>query len=206
MPEIEKFAHIYTVYMNKNLVNCLLRHRHISKEDQSLITSAFQMRKYKSGEWLLKAGAIAGKLFFIDKGILKITVPHPIEKDIVYYFMEEGQFMTFLYSMYGNIPAEQGLQAACDTEVSFISHEQLFLLYEKLPYLRALIDEYAQLSMAEMVTVKNLYLSGDALKKYQLFLTKQPVIASHVALVDIASYLGITPQSLSRVRKALVGK
>lgn len=129
----------------------------------------------------MKAGTIAGKLFFIDKGVLKITVPHPSEKDIVYYFMEEGQFMTFLYSMYGNIPAEQGLQAACDTEVHFISYEQLFQLYEKLPYLRPLLDEDAQLSMANMVTVKNLYLSGDALTKYKLFLSKQPATASRVA-------------------------
>ncbi|MBB5634406.1 DNA-binding MarR family transcriptional regulator [Pedobacter cryoconitis] len=104
--------------------------------------------------------------------------------------MEEGQFMTFLYSMYGNIPAKQGLQAACDLEA----------------HLRALIDEIAQLSMAEMVTIKNLYLTGNALAKYELFLRKQPATASRVALTDIASYLGITPQSLSRIRKTRVNK
>ncbi|MBB6272469.1 CRP-like cAMP-binding protein [Pedobacter cryoconitis] len=192
--------------MVKNLVSCLLQHRHISKEDQLLITAAFKLRKYKSGEWLLKADTVSGTLFFIDKGVLKITVPHPVEKDIVYYFMEEGQFMTFLYSMYGNIPAKQGLQAACDLEAHLISLEQLFQLYEKLPYLRALIDEIAQLSMAEMVTIKNLYLTGNALAKYELFLRKQPATASRVALTDIASYLGITPQSLSRIRKTRVNK
>lgn len=111
--------------------------------------------------------------------------------------------MTFLYSMYGNVPAVQGLQAACVAEVMMINYEQLTDLYRQLPYLRALIDEIAQLSMAEMVTIKNVYMFGEASDKYQNFLQRQPDVAKRVALNDIASYLGITPQSLSRIRRSI---
>jgi CRP/FNR family transcriptional regulator, anaerobic regulatory protein len=190
--------------MKKFLIKYLLEYRHLSMEDQKLIADAFKLRKIKTGQILIKAQKVAKELIFINKGILKITVPHPANRDIVYYFLKEHQLMTFLYSMYGNIPAEQGLEAASDGEILYISYHDLDQLYLILPYLRALIDKIAQLSMAEMVTLRNQYLAGEALAKYRLFLTKQPEVAHRVTLVDIASYLGITPQSLSRIRREFV--
>lgn len=187
--------------MSKLLIDLLLRYRHITTEDQSEILRSFQHKVIKAGDRLIAAGSVARQLYFIESGILKITIPHPKEKDMVYHFMKEGQFMTFLYSMYGNIPAQQNLEAACSSEVYCISYRGLLRLYEKLPFLKALIDEIAQLSMAQMVNAKNMYMTGDALDKYQLFMREERAVAVNVALADVASYLGMTPQSLSRIRR-----
>lgn len=191
--------------MKERLIANLLENRFISTADQVKIADKFQVKQVRNGDWLIKAGTVARHLYFINEGVLKITIPHVTEKDIVYYFMESPQFMTFLYSMYGNIPAQQGLQAATDSQILTIGMDDLMALYEEIPYLRGLIDEIAQLSMAHMVTIKNIYAGRDALDKYKLFLTKQKDIATQVALSDIASYLGIRAQSLSRVRRQLVG-
>jgi CRP-like cAMP-binding protein len=187
--------------MSKELINLLLQYRHITAEEQSEILRSFQQKTLKAGDRLIKAGSVARHLFFIETGILKITIPHPKEKDMVYYFMKDRQFMTFLYSMYGNIPAQQNLEAACSSEVYFISYHDLLRLYEKLPFLKALIDEIAQLTMAQMVNAKNLYMTGEALDKYKLFMREERTVAVRVALADVASYLGMTPQSLSRIRR-----
>ncbi|WCT13276.1 Crp/Fnr family transcriptional regulator [Mucilaginibacter jinjuensis] len=189
--------------MYDHLLQNILKHRIIPKDEQVLIANSFSIKRFKSSDWLIKPGTIARQLFFINNGVLKITLPHPHNKDVVYFFLKEHQFMTFLYSMYGNVPAVQGLQAACVAEVMMINYEQLTDLYRQLPYLRALIDEIAQLSMAEMVTIKNVYMFGEASDKYQNFLQRQPDVAKRVALNDIASYLGITPQSLSRIRRSI---
>jgi CRP-like cAMP-binding protein len=188
-------------FMSKLLIDLLLQYRQITTEDQSEILRSFQQKEIKAGDRLITAGSVARQLYFIESGILKITIPHPKEKDMVYHFMKEGQFMTFLYSMYGNIPAQQNLEAACDSEVYFISYQSLVRLYEKLPFLKPLIDEIAQLTMAQMVNTKNMYMTGDALNKYQLFMREERDVAVRVALADIASYLGMTPQSLSRIRR-----
>jgi CRP-like cAMP-binding protein len=190
--------------MKDYIIKTLLEYRNIHEEERHIIANAFTLKRYKSGQWLIKAGQVANRLFYINSGVLKITIPHPAERDIVYYFMEERQFMTFLYSLGGNVPTQQGLQAATDAEILEINTDNLNILYERLPYLKATIDEMAQLSMAQMVTMKNNFLVGDALQKYSFFLHKQPKIAQQVALVDVASYLGITPQSLSRVRRKIV--
>lgn len=189
--------------MQEQMISYLQRFRRIPDNDQERILNSFEKVTYKSGLHLSGPGQVADYLFFINKGILKITIPDEEERDIVYFFMKENQFMAFLYSLYGRIPAEQGLQAATDTEILRIERGKLYELYQEIPYLKELIDEIAHLSMVDMIHIKNLYLSGTSLKRYQLFLKQQPEVALHVAQIDIASYLGIAPQSLSRIRKKI---
>jgi CRP-like cAMP-binding protein len=183
--------------MKNHLVNYLQQFKEISPEDAAIITHAFERKVYKQGESLVRAGDVVEELYFINKGILKIT----IQREITYYFMKEHQFMSFLYSLYTNAPVEQSLFAVFDTEVLSVNKEQLFLLFDRLPYFKTLLDEIAHLSMVEMINVKNAYLGCDSSERYLLFLERQPEIALKVPQIDIASYLGITPQSLSRIRR-----
>lgn len=173
----------------------------LSDDDINLIIADFQKTVLKPGEKLTLAGTVVNQLFFIDKGILKITLPREEERDLAYYFLTSNRFTTFLYSVYGNVPAQQGLEAACDCEILSLDKEKLYFLFEKIPHFRTLLDNISHTAMVEMINTKNTYLAHDALKSYQLFLKNEPQVALTVPLVDIASYLGITPQSLSRVRR-----
>jgi len=189
--------------MSKNIVDYLRAFRHINKKDADKVFDACRQSSFKRGEWIFRAGMLGNKLYYIDKGILKITSSDEQGNDFTYFFMKENQFMGFLYSMYGNVPAQQGLQAATDVELSVIEKDTLFSLYEELPYLKELIDLIAHLSMSEMIHMKNNYIVGTASEKYKLFLKRQPEIALHAMQIDIASYLSIAPQSLSRIRKKI---
>jgi len=82
-----------------------------------------------------------------------------------------------------------------------LKKKNLFDLYEKLPYLKELITGITTQSLLEKINVRNSYLGEDAATRYRSFLMRQPDIALRVSLSDIASYLGITQQSLSRIRK-----
>lgn len=187
--------------MENALIKYLLGFRDLPENEQVQIFSAFTRVCYKSGDRLTFAGEITSQLFFINKGILKITIPVDGYNDITYFFLTENRFVSFLYSMYENRPAEQGLQAVCDSEVMLISKDDLYQLYEQLPYLKTLINDISRRSIADMIIQRNTYLHGNSSQKYLLFLSQQPEIALSVPLTDIASYLGITPQSLSRIRK-----
>jgi len=74
-------------------------------------------------------------------------------------------------------------------------------LYARLPYLRELIDGVIQKGLIEKINTRNAYLGLDSAARYQLFLSRQPEIATRVSLTDVASYLEVTPQSLSRIRR-----
>jgi CRP-like cAMP-binding protein len=85
--------------------------------------------------------------------------------------------------------------------VSAIHKARLLELYKRLPYLGGLIDRITQQRLLDKIRIRNAYLGQDASSRYRLFMTQEPEIALRVPLNDIASYLGITPQSLSRIRR-----
>jgi CRP-like cAMP-binding protein len=95
------------------------------------------------------------------------------------------------------VPAVAGIQTACPTELLVLPRRALQHLATQLPYLQPLIDLITQ------HTLRNQYLGEGAAARYQKFLLRQPEVALRVSLRDVASYLGITQQSLSRIRRQL---
>ena len=189
--------------MSASHVEYLQQFKILNAEEKQILQESFHAVHYKAGEVLCHHGKVTQNLFFIVQGILKITVPSDQDRDHSYFFMEENQFMSFLYSLYDNIPAEQGLEAASDVIVMEINRKNLFILFEKLPFFRSLLDKIAHLTMVEMINIKNSYLGVKSSERYSKLLTLQPGLVLHVPLIDIASYLGITAQSLSRIRRSI---
>jgi len=187
--------------MDNPLIRYLLRLRAITEEDQAIIINAFEKKSFKEGKYLLPSNRISRQLFFISKGILRIVIRNDKGVEVTHYFLKEDQFCTILNSFKNEVVAEESIQAACDAEVLVISKTRLMELYRQLPYLQVLIDQIIQQGLLDKIRIRNTYLGQDAATRYQLFLTRQPEIAQRVSLGDIASYLGITPQSLSRIRK-----
>jgi CRP-like cAMP-binding protein len=186
----------------KALIRRMREFHPIPFEDERLIEQAFKMRRFKAGEWLIESGKITRQLFFIVSGLLKVTIRTSDDKAEVFSFVKKDTFVTFLYSVYSNTPSYHGLQAACDTEALMVDAVEWNKLYERLPYLRNVIDQIQILFMAEMFFVKKSYLEGDAYQNYISLIKKESEVTHRVALTDVASYLGITPQSLSRIRRA----
>jgi len=82
-----------------------------------------------------------------------------------------------------------------------LSRKNLDQLYTQIPYLEELITRITQQGLMDKIALANGYLGLDSTARYKRFLTRQAFVAAQVQLSDVASYLGITPQSLSRIRK-----
>jgi CRP-like cAMP-binding protein len=186
----------------KNLIRRMREFHPIPPEDEKLIEQAFKLKQFKASEWLIESGKVTRQLFFIISGVLKVTIRTSEDKAEVFSFVKKDTFVTFLYSFYSNTPAYHGLQAACDIEALVLDTLEWHKLYERLPYLRSVIDQIQILFMAEIFLEKNSYLGGDAYHNYISLIKKESEVTNQVALTDVASYLGITPQSLSRIRRA----
>lgn len=188
--------------MSNALVTFLKLFRNLA-DDEAEIASITQQRMYKEGEILLKEGGIAKELFFIVNGVLKITTVNDKGNDVTYFFVRENQFCTILKSFNSGKPGGESIVAACDAEVLAIPKSKLLALYKKLPYMKELIEQVIQQRLIDKIEIRNLYLGCDAASRYRLFIMREPDIALRVSLSDIASYLGVTPQSLSRIRKTI---
>jgi CRP/FNR family transcriptional regulator, anaerobic regulatory protein len=187
--------------MNNPLIDFLQLIRLIDKEDQLIIGDAFTRRIVSEGECLSDPGSINRNLFFICGGVLRIVKQNEKGNPVIHFFLKGNQFCTILRSFTEGTIAEESIEAACDAEVMAISKSQLMALYEKLPFIKVMIDETIQATLLEKINIRNRYLGLDSATKYRLFLTTQSDIALKISLSDIASYLGITPQSLSRIRR-----
>ncbi|WP_221284833.1 Crp/Fnr family transcriptional regulator [Mucilaginibacter sp. SP1R1] len=187
--------------MNNPLIKFLQLLRYISEADSAIITSHFEHKYFKEGDYLFKGHRVCNELFFVCKGVLRIVTTNEKGIDITHFFYKENQISTILQSFNEGTPTEPGIQACCDAEVLVITKSKLLALYQQLPYMKGIIDKINQQHLIEKVRVRNSYLGEDAENQYKLFIMQQPDIALRVPLKDVASYLGITPQSLSRIRK-----
>ena len=187
--------------MSNPFITFLQLFRHIPVDDQQIIAAAFIPRSVKEGEPLLRQGQVCKELFFIFQGVLRIVVHNEKGNEVTHFFLKENQFCSILNSFNNEIIAEEGIVAACDAEVLAISKSKLLELYQKVPYLKNLLDQIMQQALLDKIQIRNSYLGQDSTTRYQLFMMRQPDIAMRVSLTDVASYLGITPQSLSRIRK-----
>ena len=183
------------------LINYLEAFGDISPDEKELIRSTFSFKSFKEGENLCKVGEVCREMNFICKGVLKIFIPNENGDDQIHFFLKENQFCSILNSFTNQIPANGTIGAACDAEVIALPYKNLMNIYQKLPYLKTRIDEIIQRSLLDKIDLRNSYLGQDATTRYKNFLVRQPDIALRVSLGDIASYLGVTQQSLSRIRK-----
>ena len=187
--------------MTNELIAYLESFQPIDEHDKVLITNSFEKRSLSEGDFLFYPDHICKELFFICNGILKIIVQNEKGNGIIHFFLKENQFCTILKSFNEQIVATEGIQTACRAEVLAISKTKLFILYGKLPYLKTLIDQITQQALLDKINLRNSYLGHDSTTRYKLFTTQQADVATRISLNDTASYLGITQQSLSRIRK-----
>lgn len=187
--------------MQTQFFTYLNRTQSISPDDQKIIGEAMECRRVKEGEVLLEAGNVARELFFICEGVLKIVSVNEKGNEMIHFFLSENQFCTILKSFNEGIVAIDGIQAACDAQVIVFQKDKLESLYRILPDFKSVLDKIFAQALLDKVGLRNEYLGEDALGRYEKFISIQSGIALRVSQTDIASYLGITKQSLSRLRK-----
>lgn len=173
----------------------------IPGEDREAISACARLRDVGEGEVLLQAGKPAREFFFICSGVLKIVTTNEKGVDVVLHFLKEHQFCTILDSLNRGVIAEESIAAACPASLIVFPRADLFRLYDRFPYFKTLIGEITQQALLAKIQARNAYLGEDATTRYRKFLMRQPDIALKVSQADIASYLGVTQQSLSRIRR-----
>jgi CRP-like cAMP-binding protein len=190
--------------MFESLFNYLELFQKIPSQDKDFICKNIEYRKLGEGEILLQEGKVAKEIYFICQGVLKIVSISDKGNEVVHFFLSENQFCTILKSFTVSIPSADRIQAACDTEIIVFQKEKLQGLFDALPHFKEIFDHIITQALIDKVELRNSYLGDDATARYQKFIVQQSNIALRISQTDIASYLGIKIQSLSRIRKNVI--
>lgn len=187
--------------MTNALITALQQVGQVPAADHPRIQARWQARSIDEGQFLVQPNGLCAELFFIEQGILRIVLQPLTGKEVTFAFLEENQFCTILAGFTKHKAAPTGIQAACPTQVLAINRSQLAGLCTELPYLSGLFSQISQSALLQKIQTRQRYMGSNAAHSYALFLQSEPTIAQRVPQYMIASYLGVTPQSLSRLRK-----
>jgi CRP-like cAMP-binding protein len=172
----------------------------LTPEEEQYFTSILKLKKLKKKQYLLQEGDVVRYDYFVNKGCLRTYTIDEKGQEHVVQFSIEDWWTGDMYSFLTQTPARYTIDAIEDTELLCLERNALEELYVKVPkfekFFRHLLQN-AFVSLQERI-IGNLSQPAD--ERYCNFVTKYPAMEKRLPLKQIASYLGITPESLSRIR------
>jgi len=171
----------------------------VGQENLQLIVSLFSANKINKGDYLLKSGKQCDKLCFIKTGLVRVFVSME-DREVTKWISTKGYFVTDLASLIFDTPARWTIQALTEAELFIIKKEDYQKIGEKLPQWHQL----EKLFLARCFTIMEdrifTHLSMTAEERYHHFFEHNKELFNQVPLQYIASMLGMTPETFSRIR------
>jgi CRP-like cAMP-binding protein len=174
----------------------------LSPAEIELVKSLFKERVYKKGDFFLAEGQICKQVGFVAKGLMRYYINHDGEEK-TYAFSQENDYVCNYESFLPQSPSSKIIQALEDSDVFVISRDDLQLFYTKV---RA-GERFGRLAIGAVFIqllegITAFYTETPALR-YERFLKNHADLQQRISQYHIASFVGVKPQSLSRIRKRI---
>ncbi len=165
-----------------------------------------KVKNVQKGEFFLQPGEVCNDTFFVNKGLLRMYSIDKNGKEHILHFAPENWILVDRSSLYLNQPSDYYIDAVEPSEVLVLSPEYFDFLAENQPSVIAKQNVLLHKHVSSLQKRITQLLGATAEERYVDFLKTYPNIFERVPQWMVASYLGVTPESLSRVRKELVRK
>jgi CRP-like cAMP-binding protein len=178
----------------------------LSPDDLQTVVNSFEQVSFKKKDYVLEEGRIANEYYFIESGFMRSFVRDTNGSDITTAFYSSSQLVLEVASFFLRIPTKENIQALTDCTCWKISFEEFQMLFHQMEGFREagrkrLVNGYYFLKQKTLSMITE---TADV--RYLQLLKEHPEVFKYAPLKNIATYLGITDTSLSRIRKELVKK
>jgi CRP-like cAMP-binding protein len=184
----------------EKLVKYIYESNLVSQATAQLIAERFTALTIPKNAYLLKTGQISDAYFFMEEGYLRAFAEDINSNEVTTNFCGPGQMAFEVASFFNRTRSKESIQALADCRGWFITYAQLNGLFHEMPEFR----EFGRFTLVKgFSTLKNRMLATitePAEERYRHLLVEQPELFHYASLKHIASYLGITDTSLSRIR------
>lgn len=188
------------------LIKNLSKHISLDENETKLVTAAYKLKQLKKREFLLHQGEVSRYENFVNKGCLRAFNVNEKGEEYIVQFAVEDWWTGDMYSFLTGTPSTLYIEALEDCEILQIDRPGLEELYLKVPklerFFRILIQNAFIASQNRVLSS----MSRTADERYLEFIRKYPNIEQRVSQYQVAAYLGVTPEFLSRIRKKFAGK
>lgn len=192
--------------MKEKLVQYLSGTNLVSLATAKEIAEQFEYRQLLKNEFHLTEGKVCDAYLFLESGYMRAFAHDTEGRDVTTNFCAPGRIVFEVSSFFNRTRSQENIQALTDCEGWQITYEQLNNLFHALPAFREFGRSVLVKGFADLKTRMLSMITETAEERYEQLLQHSPEIFLHAPLKNIASYLGITDTSLSRIRKELSRK
>ena len=185
------------------IIKNVSRHIQLLDDEKALFLSLLERRVLKRKTLFLETGVVCKHSAFVLEGAVKSYNVDEEGREHILSFATKDWWISDLYSLISEKPAILNIEAIVDSDVLMLSRENQHELYKKIPkferFFRILVENSLVANQQRLID----NMSSPAEDRYLRFISKYPTIPECVPQHSIASYLGITPEFLSKIRARL---
>ena len=192
--------------MITSLIDTIKKYIRLTKHDIAEIEARSKLKTFSKGDFLLQAGEVAKEMCFVLSGIFRFYYSDPNGKEITCMFIREGDLFTETTSYYKGDPSAGNIKAETTVEVILFSKSSWEELRQSVKDWDFAMKRISQDQLTQKLCFQRLLIDQDATTTYKALLETDPTIALRVPAHHLASYMGITKHSLSRIRKKIASE
>lgn len=182
------------------LFNNFAKHISLTKAEEKYLKILFEYKVFKSKEFLIQQGEISKQSAFVLNGCLRGYTIDSNGFEHVLSFAPKDWWIADMYSLLSQKPGNLNIEAMVDTEVALISKTNQDKMYEKVPKLERFFRIIIEKSLVAYQQRLNDNLSLTAQERYMKFCKTYPQLINDIPQKQIAAYIGVTPEFLSKLR------
>lgn len=185
------------------IINYFQQYLPFSIEEQELISSKVTLRKVKRKQMILQEGFVCKHYFFVVEGCFKMYAVDEKGNEHNLQFAAENDWISDIGSFHSKKPSKLFIEAIETSVILQIEQQDLYFLYLNITKLNIIFKVITEHKFIELQNRVLQNISSTSQQRYLNFLEQYPKLASRLPNTQIASYLGITPEFLSKIRKEL---
>lgn len=175
----------------------------LTADDKTFLNSSAQKLKIKKHQFIIRSGETEHALYFIESGVLRYWVDNGKQEEITFWFSFANEFANAYYSMLNQIPCEFNIQAMTDCTVWKIESGCFMNALNSSLTMNVMGRKILEDIFTRKIQREIALLKLNPEERYKEICTKRKDLLQTIPLKYLASYLGVTPQSLSRIRRRI---
>jgi CRP-like cAMP-binding protein len=175
----------------------------LSEQEWALLSGAFTERVVDSKTIIAREGEIEKEIYFVCSGLARLYYQTKDNDQITAFIFYENMFASCLESFIKQHPSTQNLETLESCTLLVLTKDKLDALYEQVPKTHVIMRKVMEARFIASQQLLSSYILAGPKERYELFALHYPHLVQRVPQYILASFLGITPVSLSRIRKRI---
>lgn len=192
---------MYYLYSMEAMINLILQFGNLNNQQIEFLMSKVEVLELRKNEYLSEAGKVPRYVGFVLEGVFRFCYYNNKSEEVTNYFVDEGNFVVDNEKFESQIAATEYVQAITDCKVLVFNKKDWDEISDTIVGWEMMKAKMVKKCLTLAMERRSPLVSEDASTRYLSFITAFPNLVNRIPLSHVASYLGVTQQSLSRIRR-----